>query len=143
MQKIRNEIKEIDKLLEKNFEQNIKELLEEGEQISYYPETTQSKDEIQKELIIDFLTNESLYRKQLIKKAKKLNELLNEAQSLQHTLNMLKEVEIVETPKSVVLKQIKRNYILIEEHYEKRNEDEYGIIDWLMDSNPENYSELL
>lgn len=111
---IKKQLDEIERLLNRSFEETIIDALKEGEEMSYYPNISSSKTELQMESVQYTLENYYKFRSYLVKEAKKLQSILDEAQSLQHTLNMLQETLILPTIKTVVERQIRKNYLDIE-----------------------------
>ena len=138
IKEIKNELDFIEIQLNKSFKEFVIEGLEEAEVSSYSPSSEKVEEELQLEFI-EKLTKESYedYRYQLVKRAIALQSKLDEYQNLQDLLNRISEIDIIETPKTVVMKQIKKNYILIEE--EEKTKDEYTVFDWLADADPENF----
>ena len=114
LKEIRNELNEIERLLNMSFEEMIREALEDGEIDSYAPYQKCSKEELQMSYVKTVIDNFDEYKMNLLVRARELNDILDEAQSLQHTLNMFEETIISPTIKTVVERQTRKNYLDIE-----------------------------
>ena len=119
----RIELESINDFFEMDFEEIIKDLLSDGESMSYSPYEDKNKDEIQRELIKEYLKNENKIRLELIERSRKLQEIIDYAHGLQHILNMIQKAEIIESPKNIINEQIKEQYIKIEKRRGNYSED--------------------
>ena len=139
IKEIKNRLSFIERELNMSLLEQIERCLEEAE-ADWYDDIPgyNSLEEIQIEYITSLIENRKKTQMELIQESFKLEKILNEAQSLQHILNMLEEVEIIETTQSVVRRNIREKNIKIEKHYrvEKNN---YDIFDWLANADPENF----
>lgn len=70
----RIELQSINDFFEMDFEEIIKDLLLDGEAMSYSPYEENTKDEVQRKLIKEFLKNEDKIRLELIERSRKLQE---------------------------------------------------------------------
>lgn len=136
LKELKNELDEIEKELNMSFEETIIDCLKEAEERSYFPFEEFSKEKLQKDTVKYTVEHYDSIRVALIKRANEIQKTLDKAQSLQHALNMVQQIVISPTVKTVVERQTRKNYILIEKHYEKSNE--YNVFDWLADADPEN-----
>lgn len=117
------QLESINEFFEMDFEEIIKDLLLDGEAMSYSPYEDKNKDEIQRALIKEYLKNEDKIRLELIERSRKLQEIIDYAHGLQHILNMIQKAEIIESPKNIINEQIKEQYIKIEKRRGNYSED--------------------
>lgn len=134
---IANELKEIERTLEMTFEEEVKTVLKDAEEEFYNPYNYMGKKELQIKRLKEFINSYEENRTYLVERAKALQQSLDDMQFYEFLLNEIRSADIRETTQSVVNRQTRENYIMIEKHYVVN--DEYSIEDWLADADPENF----